>query len=595
MYTQSFLSVLLLLRYAHGQGATITARAVEPTASGQIGVNPVDDAFGLPEQYGAPIGVDTQYLTEDGSTTRWLGVNTEYLTEGEVVTTIDDNPTTTTAKIQLIVETAAAAAEGIKEGDVTVLMSEGLTNSLADTVHAAAEACGIPIKLARRQAGSCMINAAQGAAQDANAFQLADPTKWNEFALELAESAPEILANAFQVLKTQAERNRFLLFMGAAGAAGIGVAVEVNKPVPPKLKFEGGKYEGNKNKPTATATQASSTSATCDPSATRNADSPNCEDDDCKGNDDRLCTTEDKKDCVCVQWTEEIVTDEYDTKFGDEQQKALKDALDNLPSDAKPNCFENTNGDRFDGSPAAEPSAWCVCTSGASNGIYPTMTSTKSACNYETMPTETITISNKPNPSVEITSCRLDQPTYAPEPYCTCNDNSMHGAPIQTVVDGTTSCVPPKATPTEVSGDPTEDVKCYPTHGVDIPDSKDEIVKICNMYPDSVCELNASEGPGYAGCVVAVNHVNGGLNAPVFNNNYQVRFSKADDAPEACEGTLEMNAYMYHEALSLCQPAIKAIIGKCTWNGGEVRNVCGKYSITTCPKDKDCKEGEPEG
>jgi hypothetical protein len=96
----------------------------------------------------------------------------------------------------------------------------------------------------------------------------------------------------------------------------------------------------------------------------------------------------------------------YDQEFGDEQQKVLKEALANLPDSAPPKCFENTNGDGFDGEPIAVPSAWCVCTSGTSSGIYPTMTPSNSPCAYDEMPQDTITISNKPKPTGPVTSCK---------------------------------------------------------------------------------------------------------------------------------------------------------------------------------------------
>lgn len=56
-----------LLSYA--QASTLTARAVEPTATGEIGVNPPDD-LGDSTHYIGWIGVDTSYLSLDGSTTK---------------------------------------------------------------------------------------------------------------------------------------------------------------------------------------------------------------------------------------------------------------------------------------------------------------------------------------------------------------------------------------------------------------------------------------------------------------------------------------------------------------------------------------------
>jgi hypothetical protein len=46
----------------------------------------------------------------------------------------------------------------------------------------------------------------------------------------------------------------------------------------------------------------------------------------------------------------------------------LAELLNGVIDDAPPKCFENSDGDGFDGKPMAEPSAWCVCTSAGSTG-----------------------------------------------------------------------------------------------------------------------------------------------------------------------------------------------------------------------------------
>ncbi|XEV07509.1 hypothetical protein FSHL1_012796 [Fusarium sambucinum] len=61
-------------------GPDFAVNAIIPTASGQIGINPVD----IPQtkDYTASIGVDTEYLTElvqDGKTsTDWIGTATDF-------------------------------------------------------------------------------------------------------------------------------------------------------------------------------------------------------------------------------------------------------------------------------------------------------------------------------------------------------------------------------------------------------------------------------------------------------------------------------------------------------------------------------------
>lgn len=75
------------------------------------------------------------------------------------------------------------------------------------------------------------------------------------------------------------------------------------------------------------------------------------------------------------------------------------------------------------------------------------------------MPTATIAITNRPEYTGPVTSCKWTTPTFSSVsvgPYCTCNDNKMHGPPVQTTtVEGTetkTICVPPE---TGVTNPPT--------------------------------------------------------------------------------------------------------------------------------------------
>ena len=126
-----------------------------------------------------------------------------------------------------------------------------------------------------------MIRAGQTAAQDESAFQLINPAEWEGFRLALAENAPEVLTAALQVLKTQAERNRFILFLGAGVAIGAiveGVVSELSH-TPPKLKFTGGEIgDADSEAPDEDPEQEpepdpSTTATACDPEATRNKDS----------------------------------------------------------------------------------------------------------------------------------------------------------------------------------------------------------------------------------------------------------------------------------------------------------------------------------
>jgi hypothetical protein len=69
MYTPAFFPVLLFWRHAHAKALT-EAKAIVPTTSGQIGINPVSIRLGSSPQYVAPIGTDTGILQQVGSTTK---------------------------------------------------------------------------------------------------------------------------------------------------------------------------------------------------------------------------------------------------------------------------------------------------------------------------------------------------------------------------------------------------------------------------------------------------------------------------------------------------------------------------------------------
>ncbi|KAM0630014.1 hypothetical protein ACHAQG_000595 [Verticillium nonalfalfae] len=71
----------------------------------------------------------------------------------------------------------------------------------------------------------------QGAAQNDEALGLVNPAEWDGFVLELADSAPEILGAAVQVLKTQTQKNKFAIMVAAAGAAGAWAVSEGLEPL----------------------------------------------------------------------------------------------------------------------------------------------------------------------------------------------------------------------------------------------------------------------------------------------------------------------------------------------------------------------------
>lgn len=137
-------------------------------------------------------------------------------------------------------------------------------------------------------------DAANGVGKNGAAFDAAAADAWNKFVLEAAQAAPEILANAIAVLKSQAAKNKLVLFMAFIATMGITAVNTDGSPAPPKLKFPDGKV-GNTQPVTNTTPTPTSSSSSCNPSATPDENSPVCDDDDCQGKD-RVCQADtDKK------------------------------------------------------------------------------------------------------------------------------------------------------------------------------------------------------------------------------------------------------------------------------------------------------------
>lgn len=126
-----------------------------------------------------------------------------------------------------------------------------------------------------------MIDAIQGAAENDETLALINPAEWDGFALELAENAPEILGAAIQVLKTQAQRNKFAIMVAAAATVGAWSGVQPAVEVAHKFVFGDGLFggpaddsdEGEDDASPTERPETSSTGSSCDPSAEVNENS----------------------------------------------------------------------------------------------------------------------------------------------------------------------------------------------------------------------------------------------------------------------------------------------------------------------------------
>ncbi|CAG8961694.1 hypothetical protein HYFRA_00006234 [Hymenoscyphus fraxineus] len=98
--------VLLISAFAGGcsarpQKAGQGIKGIEPTAPGQIGINPADY-----------IGTNTQYFTADATTTRWIGVDSVIVST--ITITSNNIPSTITKSAQVAVSTASEASDGVE-------------------------------------------------------------------------------------------------------------------------------------------------------------------------------------------------------------------------------------------------------------------------------------------------------------------------------------------------------------------------------------------------------------------------------------------------------------------------------------------------
>src|SRR3954470_9555023 len=54
---------------------------------------------------------------------QWIGVNTELLTELPYLTTVDNQPATTTVPVHIVASTVTTAEQGYETGDVAIALS----------------------------------------------------------------------------------------------------------------------------------------------------------------------------------------------------------------------------------------------------------------------------------------------------------------------------------------------------------------------------------------------------------------------------------------------------------------------------------------
>jgi hypothetical protein len=196
------------------EAATPINNANIPTASGQIGINPVLDDLGDPNDYAATVG--------DSDSAFFVQKDGQY---GYIATADDELAVTTTngvtSTIRVAATTATAAADGVEVGDIAVVLPAAAASSLKDAVFSAVQSCGgVPAKLRRdtfnlfsRQADvsaatSCMIRAAHDAAQNDAVWGGVEAANWEALNLPLFKGVEDVWGKVLQVGINAAIRNR---------------------------------------------------------------------------------------------------------------------------------------------------------------------------------------------------------------------------------------------------------------------------------------------------------------------------------------------------------------------------------------------------
>ncbi|KAF2111175.1 hypothetical protein BDV96DRAFT_634945 [Lophiotrema nucula] len=370
-------------------------RGVEPTRSGQIGVNPVTAEPA--SDYLSLVGPNTQYYQSDGSRTKWIGVNTEYLTEIYATMTVNNVPTTVTTGLPIALVTATDAASGLGVGDVSVALSPAILDVLNSIAAEVAETC------AGKKRQACDINLefgtavnremAAGGRLDFNFDFIQVPTLT---AGDVAAVVDAVTVAGGAPVGGMLGVYVFLYIIAQENANG-------GKPtIPPVANIP-----ATMNNPSKTKDPPSSTSSGCPPDAPTGKNRPICPSDDCKGpNDggkdqDRRCQEGKWKNCPCVREVNAIAQ-QRPGWWLDNQQSILQWIVDHDDESEQPWCLygASSKGDKI-------PAEYCQC-GDKYESTFSVASSTASSylpCPYTVAPGPTITFQATTPPTANPLQC----------------------------------------------------------------------------------------------------------------------------------------------------------------------------------------------
>ncbi|KAF2687475.1 hypothetical protein K458DRAFT_401982 [Lentithecium fluviatile CBS 122367] len=308
--TFRILVIVVQAEWIHGQDTAFTfkEKAITPTASGQIGINPV--SVYPPESY-QNVGPNTQWYQTEGGTTKWIGVNTEYLTDLPYTTTVDNQPSTTTIPAPIVAVTATASQAGTEPGDVSVAFSPKLLEVLNKLASEAEAACG-----AKRRRTSCDVNQrfAQSVAEQARPGG----------ALDFIDAGIESMLPTVTAADVAAVMNAANV---AGGLVGIAITWKLLGKLPAMTLSHASLH-----------TNGSNDENKCSADAPTGDDAPFCTDEECKGDNtkrDQKCAEGKYKGCDCLATAEVVGPIDADMTIYDfgltwmeEQQKLIQDLND---------------------------------------------------------------------------------------------------------------------------------------------------------------------------------------------------------------------------------------------------------------------------
>ncbi|KAI9824218.1 MAG: hypothetical protein M1832_002025 [Thelocarpon impressellum] len=303
--------------------------AIAPSNAGQIGINQVTSDIGG-SQYIGSIGTDTGLLTMESSTIKYVTdifQHSKWLTVETITTTSNNVPTTTVKTVVAQLATITSPEGSAKSGDVSIIFPPAFHDGMGNAIDAAMEACNLaaPGKVRKRDALSCLADAARNVAADDATWALLDSNTLNAVPARLAANAPAELVTLWAAAATALEKKKLAITWALIGGIAVEIIAGIKKDhdIPVKIVVPALGVG-------APVDASPTSSATCK-DREANENSYLCRDSRCKGDSSNHCTVGDEKECACVlESFDPIIEDSFTKPYFDLQQEYLSAAYADL-------------------------------------------------------------------------------------------------------------------------------------------------------------------------------------------------------------------------------------------------------------------------